>query len=68
MSAVTPVCLATANRLLSGKHRSTTTRKQASEKGVLRHFNNAKFNYAGLATFFKRAGKFFVNTDGRDGN
>ena len=41
---------------------------QASEKSVLGNFNNAKFNYAGLtSTFFKRAGKFFVNTDGRDG-
>jgi len=41
---------------------------QASEKSVLGNFNNAQFNYAGLtSTFFKRDGKFFVNTDGRDG-
>ena len=40
----------------------------ASEKSVLGNFNSAKFNYAGLtSTFFKRDGKFFVNTDGRDG-
>jgi hypothetical protein len=41
---------------------------QASEQSVLGNFNNAKFAYAGLtSTFFKRDGKFFVNTDGRDG-
>jgi len=32
------------------------------------YFNDAKFTYAGVtSTFFRRAGKFFVNTDGRDG-
>ena len=41
---------------------------QAGEPSVLGNFNNAKFTYAGLtSTFFKRAGKFFVNTEGRDG-
>jgi predicted CXXCH cytochrome family protein len=41
---------------------------QASEQSVLGNFNNAKFPYAGLtSTFFKREGKFFVNTDGPDG-
>ena len=41
---------------------------EATAQSVLGNFNNAKFNYAGLtSTFFKRAGKFFVNTDGRDG-
>ena len=41
---------------------------EATEQSVLGNFNNAKFNYPGLtSTFFKRAGKFFVNTDGRDG-
>ena len=41
---------------------------EASEKSVLGNFNNTKFNYAGFtSTFFKRDGKFFVNTDGRDG-
>jgi len=40
----------------------------ANEQSVLGNFNNAKFTYAGLtSTFFKRDGKFFVNTDGRDG-
>jgi len=41
---------------------------QAGEQSVLGNFNNAKFPYAGLtSTFFKREGKFFVNTDGPDG-
>ena len=41
---------------------------QASDQSVLGNFNNAKFTYAGVtSTFFKRDGKFFVNTDGRDG-
>ena len=41
---------------------------QATDQSVLGNFNNTKFNYAGLtSTFFKRGGKFFVNTDGRDG-
>ena len=40
----------------------------ASEQSVLGNFNNAKFTYAGLtSTFFKRDGKFFANTEGRDG-
>ena len=41
---------------------------EASEQSVRGDFSNAKFNYAGItSTFFKRDGKFFVNTDGRDG-
>jgi len=41
---------------------------QASDQSVLGNFHNAKFTYAGLtSTFFKRDGKFFVNTEGRDG-
>jgi predicted CXXCH cytochrome family protein len=41
---------------------------QATEQSVRGNFNNTKFNYAGLtSTFFKRDGKFFVNTEGRDG-
>ena len=40
----------------------------ANEQTVLGNFNNAKFSYAGLtSTFFKRDGKFFANTEGRDG-
>jgi Cytochrome c554 and c-prime len=41
---------------------------RASEQSVLGNFNNAKFTYARItSTFFKRDGKFFVNTDGQDG-
>lgn len=41
---------------------------EASEQSVLSNFNNTKFKHAGVTTtFFKRNGKFFVNTDGRDG-
>lgn len=40
----------------------------ASEESIRGDFNNTKFSYAGVtSTFFKRDGKFFVNTDGRDG-
>jgi predicted CXXCH cytochrome family protein len=40
----------------------------ADNKSVLGNFANAKFRYAGItSTFFKRDGRFFVNTDGPDG-
>ncbi len=40
----------------------------ASDKTVLGNFDSAKFAYAGTtSTFFRRDGKFFVNTDGADG-
>ena len=40
----------------------------ASEQSVRGDFNHAKFSYSGVtSTFFKRDGKFFVNTDNRDG-
>jgi hypothetical protein len=42
--------------------------QEASDKTVLGNFANAKFNYAGItSTFYKRDGKFYVNTDGPDG-
>lgn len=42
--------------------------QEASAKTLLGDFANAKFSYAGItSTFFKRDGKFFVNTDGPDG-
>jgi hypothetical protein len=42
--------------------------QDADDRTVLGDFADAKFSYAGVAsTFFKRDGKFFVNTDGRDG-
>jgi predicted CXXCH cytochrome family protein len=42
--------------------------QEANERAVLGNFSNAKFSYAGInSTFFRRDGKFFVNTEGRDG-
>ena len=42
--------------------------QHATQQTVLGDFNNAKFNYHGMvSTFFKRDGKYFVNTDGADG-
>ncbi len=42
--------------------------QDASDKTMLGNFSNAKFSYGGVAsTFFKRDGKYFVNTDGPDG-
>jgi len=42
--------------------------QHANDKSVLGVFDNAKFTYAGItSTFFKRDGKFHVNTDGPDG-
>ena len=40
----------------------------ADERSVLGDFANARFSYAGTATtFFRRDGKYYVNTDGPDG-
>ncbi len=40
----------------------------ATDKTVLGDFNNANFNYNGIiSTFFKKNGKFMVNTDGANG-
>ena len=51
----------------SGSHHDLAM-QIADEKSVLGNFSNAKFSSAGVAsTFFKRDGKFFVNTDGPDG-
>ncbi len=42
--------------------------QHATVESVLGDFNNTTFHYAGIkSTFFKREGKFFVNTDGPDG-
>jgi predicted CXXCH cytochrome family protein len=40
----------------------------ATEKSVLGDFNNTSFDYYGVhSRFFRKDGKFFVNTDGPDG-
>jgi predicted CXXCH cytochrome family protein len=42
--------------------------QHATDTTVLGDFNDAKFSYNGIVTtFFRRDGKFFVNTDGADG-
>jgi tetratricopeptide (TPR) repeat protein len=42
--------------------------QHATEATVLGDFNNASFTYDGaVSTFFRRDGKFYVNTDGSDG-
>jgi Tfp pilus assembly protein PilF len=42
--------------------------QHADKTSVLGSFDNVKFSYAGITSkFFKRDGKFFVNTDGPDG-
>jgi predicted CXXCH cytochrome family protein len=42
--------------------------QSAREESVLGDFNDARFTHAGVTTrFFRRSGKFFVNTDGPDG-
>jgi len=42
--------------------------QHADDKSVLGNFDNAKFGFAGItSTFFKRDGRFDVNTDGPDG-
>lgn len=42
--------------------------QHATAETVLGRFDGARFGYAGItSTFFKRDGRFFVNTDGPDG-
>lgn len=42
--------------------------QEAHAQTVLGDFNNARFAYAGItSTFFKRDGRFYINTDGPDG-
>src|SRR5271165_472572 len=42
--------------------------QHATAETVLGNFADARFQYAGIeSTFFRRAGKYFVHTDGADG-
>ncbi|MBT9538937.1 MAG: NapC/NirT family cytochrome c [Thiobacillus sp.] len=60
-------CHASAVREWKGSHHDLAM-QDVSEQTVLGDFNQARFNYAGVtSTFFKRDGRFFVNTDGPDG-
>ena len=60
-------CHAAAAKDWSGSHHDLAM-QTVSDQIVLGDFNNARFTYAGISSiFFKRDGKFFVNTDGPDG-
>jgi len=60
-------CHAKEYEVWRGSHHDLAM-QEASDKTVLGNFADAKFSYAGIgSTFFKRDGKFFVNTDGPDG-
>jgi hypothetical protein len=42
--------------------------QHATPAAVLGDFDDARFSYAGVtSTFFRRDGKYFVRTDGKDG-
>lgn len=50
-----------------GSHHALAMEK-ANDATVLGDFNDAQFDYFGVTSrFFRRDGRFFVNTDGRDG-
>jgi len=60
-------CHAEQDKAWQGSHHDLAM-QVADGKAVLGNFANTKFSYAGItSTFFKRDGKFFVNTDGPDG-
>ena len=60
-------CHAKETEAWRGSHHDRAM-QAATEKTVLGNFAGAKFSLAGVtSTFFKRDGKFFVNTDGSDG-
>lgn len=60
-------CHAAEAKDWSGSHHDLAM-QVANTQTVLGDFNQARFSYAGVtSTFFKRDGKFFVNTDGPDG-
>ena len=61
------VCHAKEGELWQGSHHDFAM-QLANDKTVLGDFNNKKFpNHGVTSTFFRRDGKFFVNTDGADG-
>ena len=54
-------------KLWSGSHHDRAM-DVANEKTVLGDFNNSTFTQHGVtSTFYKKDGKFFIRTDGRDG-
>ena len=60
-------CHSTEYDLWQGSHHDLAMQLPSSDT-VLGDFNNATFNYNGITTtFFKRDDKFYVRTDGEDG-
>jgi predicted CXXCH cytochrome family protein len=60
-------CHETQYREWTGSHHDLAMQR-ADEKTVLGNFDDAKITYFGVTTrFFKRDGKFFVETEGPDG-
>jgi len=60
-------CHAKETEAWRGSHHDRAM-EAATEKTVLGNFAGAKFSLAGVtSTFFRRDGKFFVNSDGPDG-
>jgi predicted CXXCH cytochrome family protein len=60
-------CHAAEYKAWRGSHHDLAM-QVADEKTVLGNFSDAKFRHAGVtSTFFRRDGKYFVNTDGPDG-
>jgi tetratricopeptide (TPR) repeat protein len=60
-------CHETENRFWTGSHHDRAM-EEATSSTVLGDFNDATFTYAGVtSTFSSRDGKFFVRTDGSDG-
>ena len=60
-------CHAAEYKAWRGSHHDLAM-QVADEKTMLGNFNDAKFKHAGVtSTFFRRDGKYYVNTDGPDG-
>jgi len=60
-------CHAQAFAAWQGSHHRLAM-QEATEQSVLGDFNRRRFSHAGMtSTFFRRDGRFYVNTDGPDG-
>ncbi|MDH5245494.1 MAG: tetratricopeptide repeat protein [Betaproteobacteria bacterium] len=60
-------CHEAQHKAWTGSHHQLAM-QPAGERSVLGDFNNSRITYAGVTSrFFRRDGKFFVNTDGPDG-
>lgn len=60
-------CHAAQYKAWSGSHHQLAM-QEASEQSVLGDFRNTQFTYGSVTSrFFRRDGKFFVNTDGPEG-